>query len=336
MGTKEIDTGFHVTNPDPWLLQRFLRSVVNKNYKYVVLEVTSHGLHQYRTLGTNIKIAVLTNVTHEHLDYHKTYENYLNTKAKIFRGAKLAVINRSDQSYRFIRKFIDEGTETVAYNLEATPPKVKLAIRGRFPETYNQLNATAAYIAARGFGVKDGIVINSIKSFPGVPGRMEEVKNSRGFRIIIDFAHTPNALKSVLTELQKLLKKGNKLISVFGCASERDELKRPVMGEISTKLADISIFTAEDPRFESIEKIISDIKIGVKKNIKPNKFYEIPDRAEAIDFAINKVAKKGDIVVICGKGHEKSMNYNGIEYPWSDHKAVEFALEGKALEIKRP
>ncbi|MEK7526275.1 MAG: cyanophycin synthetase, partial [Patescibacteria group bacterium] len=151
-----------------------------------------------------------------------------------------------------------------------------------------------------------------------VPGRMEEIKNNRGFRVIVDFAHTPNALEQVLTSLKTQKTFAGRLIAIFGCASERDVNKRPLMGEISTRLADISIFTAEDPRFEDVNKIISEIISGTKKNKKPNKYYSIPDRKEAINFAIKELAKNGDIIVICGKGHEKSMNIEGIEYPWSD------------------
>ena len=333
IGNQKIDTGFHVTNPNPWPLQKLLKRIASSGYKYIVLEVTSHGLDQHRTLGTNIKIAVLTNITHEHLDYHKTYKNYARAKGKIFKDAKIAILNKTDRSYPLVKKYIRRRTEVVPYDFNSVPKDVVAAIRRRFPENYNQLNALAAYSTVLRVGVSTSDFKKSLRSFPGVSGRMEEIENDRGFRIIVDFAHTPNALESVLTSLKKQTK--GRLIAVFGCASERDEAKRPMMGQISANLADISVFTAEDPRREDVQKIIKEIAKGAERNKRPNKYYEIPERGEAIYFAINEAAKAKDVVVICGKGHEGSMNYNGIEYPWSDKEAVLLALKGKKKLIKR-
>jgi UDP-N-acetylmuramoyl-L-alanyl-D-glutamate--2,6-diaminopimelate ligase len=329
IGAEKIDTGFHVTAPDPYMLQRLLKRIADKGINYVVLEATSHGLDQYRLFGTNIQVAVLTNITHEHLDYHKTYENYVYAKSKLFKGVKLAIINRSDKSYESINKLIAKNIKTVAYDLESVPVLVRTTIESKFPEKYNRQNALAAYFASKYFNVNDEIAIKAFREFQGVEGRMEEIENNRGFRTIVDFAHTPNALENVLSALKIQVKKGGKLISVFGCASERDNEKRPMMGKISAKLADISVFTSEDPRREDPQKIIDQIISGAKQNKRPNKFYSEPDRNKAIYLAINKLAKKGDIVVMCGKGHEKSMNIGGTEYAWDDKKAIENALKGK-------
>jgi UDP-N-acetylmuramoyl-L-alanyl-D-glutamate--2,6-diaminopimelate ligase len=352
IGDKEIDTGFHVTNPDPWPLQKLLRKVADQKLEYVVLEVTSHGLDQYRTLGTNIKTAVLTNITHEHTDYHKTYDSYLMTKAKIFKNAKVAIINKKDKSYLTVKKYIDKNkTDIISYDLNSLPKNIMSEINSRFVETFNQFNATAACLVAREVGIENNQIIKAIRTFKGVPGRMQEVKNKKEIRIVIDFAHTPNALVSALTALQKQLVKDQKLIAIFGCASERDVKKRPMMAKNSTKLADISIFTAEDPRNEDIKKIFSEMSAGItetpvvkvetdnfvvlkQRNNKKHYYLEIPERGEAISFVIQKIANKGDIVAIFGKGHEKSMNYNGTEYSWSDEKAVKYALKGKTLRIK--
>ncbi|MBX4205791.1 UDP-N-acetylmuramoyl-L-alanyl-D-glutamate--2,6-diaminopimelate ligase [Candidatus Microgenomates bacterium] len=329
IGDREIDTGFHVTTPDSWMLQRLLRKIAKEKYQYVILEATSHGLDQYRLFGTNVSIGVLTNITHEHLDYHKTYENYVKTKAKLFSNGT-AILNEDDNSFMHIKKYIPANVKIVTYNYHSIDKDVMNSIKGRFSEIYNQYNAIAAITVINELGI---VEIKSLKkyilSFPGVPGRMQEVKNRRGFRTIVDFAHTPNALKNVLETLkgQKLSNK-SKLIVIFGCASQRDTSKRPLMGKISRDLAEISIFTAEDPRFEDVNEIIDEIELGAKKSeYKSHSYFKIPDREMAIDYAINKIARKSDIVIICGKGHEKSMNYKGKEIPWSDIDVVQKLLK---------
>lgn len=360
VGDTEIDTGFHVTAPDAWLLQKLLKKIRDMNYDYVVLEATSHGLDQHRLMGSNIKIGVLTNITHEHLDYHGSFKNYIRAKQKMFKGVRVAILNRADEVYPIFKKNLDPNTKIIAYDLKSPNKKVREAIEKRFPESYNRLNATAAYLASINCGVDDDTAIKAIASFSGVVGRMQEIKNRKGLRIIVDFAHTPNALENVLSALKGQSAEGSRLISVFGCASERDNAKRPLMGNISTRIADISIFTAEDPRREDINKIINEMALGADENVKEywikkydhpiqkevihhrtehlqiekgkHIYIRIPERGSAINTAI-KIAKRGDIVVICGKGHEKSMSYNGKEYPWSDHEAVKLALKGKTFKI---
>lgn len=317
IGKNEYDTGFHVTNPGPFQLQKLLRKMVEKNLKYAVLEVTSHGLDQSRNFGIKFDIGVLTNITHEHLDYHKTFENYVKAKAKLFQNSKINIINTD--YFKFFKKYINKNNKVVLYDQNSLNPRLLKIVTSKFKENYNVLNATAAILVAKEVGISDSKIIAAIKTFKGVEGRMQEIKNKLGIKIIVDFAHTPNALDSLLKALKKDKNKGSKLITVFGCAGERDIKKRPMMGDISTRLSDISIFTAEDPRHEDVNEIIRQMKKGVKN--KNAKIFEIPDRLEAIKQAI-KIAKKGDIVVACGKGHEKSMNFNGKEIPWSDEKAI--------------
>jgi UDP-N-acetylmuramoyl-L-alanyl-D-glutamate--2,6-diaminopimelate ligase len=333
IGEKEYDTGFHVTNPESLPLQNFLKKMLKAGCTHVVLEVTSHGLDQERVAGIDFDIGVLTNITHEHLDYHKTYQRYLEAKAKLFRLAKVAILNQEDKSYKKLRKILGPGKKMIGYNLQSLSVQMKGVVQKRFKEDYNQMNAVAAILAAKELGVKEKIIKQAITNFKGVIGRLEEIKNKRGIKIYIDFAHTPNALEKVLTVLRRR-KRGGRLIAVFGCAGERDIKKRPMMAKISTALADLSIFTAEDPRHEDVNEIIKEMEKGVLKNNK-RKYLVIPERGEAIAYAIQKVAKKGDIIVICGKGHEKSMCYNGIEYPWSDHGAVKLSLKGKVRRIRR-
>lgn len=333
IGNKEYDTGFHVTNPEPLALQKFLALMVKRGCEYAVLEITSHGLDQDRVAGINFEVSVLTNITHEHLDYHKTYTNYIRAKAKLFANSKIAVLNKEDNSFEKIKKLLPKKVKVINYGLTTLQERLKKAIEERFPEEYNRLNASGALTVTSVLGISERNVLQSIKLFPGITGRMEEIKNKRGIRIIVDFAHTPNALKQVLTSLRKLVTDDNRLIAVFGCAGERDVDKRHLMGEISAKTADISIFTAEDPRSEDVGKIIDEMAKGARKS--GGKFIKIPERGEAIYFAIQKLAEKGDTVVICGKGHEKSMAYAKIEYPWSDQEAVKLALAGKVKTIKR-
>ena len=352
IGKKELDTGVHVTNPEPLPLQKFLAKMVDARCKYAVLEVTSHGLDQERVAGVDFDVAVLTNITHEHFDYHKTYANYVKAKAKLFKSAKVPILNKDDDSYKGIRKFLGSKVKVVDYDRKALRGSLKSAVGHRFPEQYNQMNATAATVVVRQLGVKETDIVNAIKTFPGLPGRMQEIRNKKGIKVIVDFAHTPNALESVLSALRKNKKKGKRLIAVFGCAGERDVAKRPMMAKISTNLADISVFTAEDPRSENVNDILEEMakaalgkgarefKLSKTKELKDLRtkehvFFRIPERGEAVAFAIQKLAKKGDTVVVCGKGHEKSMAYDGIEYPWSDAEAVRVALGGGVTKIKR-
>jgi len=329
IGSKEYETGFHVTNPEPLELQKFLKKMVDEKCEYAVLEVTSHGLDQERVYGIDFDIGVLTNVTHEHIDYHKTFNNYLRTKTKLFRRSKYSFLNKRDMSSRKIEKAL-KASRMKYYDLDSLSAELRNIIKLRFEEDYNQENATAAVTVAKFLGISDKYITEAIKNFPGIEGRMQEIETDKNIRIIIDFAHTPNSLENVLRVLKKSCK--GKLIVVFGCAGERDKAKRKMMAKIATSLADFSVFTAEDPRHEKVDDILREMEKGVlRKNI--NKYKSIPERGDAIYYAINKLAKKRDTVVICGKGHEKSMAYNGVEYPWSDQKAAKGAIKEKLLSV---
>jgi UDP-N-acetylmuramoyl-L-alanyl-D-glutamate--2,6-diaminopimelate ligase len=209
------------------------------------------------------------------------------------------------------------------------------------PGDFNIINGLAAATVGKILGIDTASIKKSLASFAGIPGRFEYVPNTRGFQIVIDFAHKPDALEGVLQVAIAMTRKKGRVIVMFGCASERDTLKRPIMGEISGRLADITVLTDEDPRHEEPMKIIDEIAAGCLKagavEIENGKlriekdqervFYKIPDRGEAIGFILNTLAKKGDVILLCGKGHEQSMNYNGVEKPWSEKEAVERALE---------
>lgn len=320
IGEKTYDIGFHVTSPEPFLIQKLAGIAKKAGAEYLVLEVTSHALDQYRFWGIKFDIGVITNITREHLDYHKTFENYFKTKLKLIQDTPVAIINYSvKQSKIFSQvkgKVITFGLDKGDFNQKEI--KLNLKVLG----SYNIEDGLAALAVAFVLGIDRKIAQPVLEEFKGIKGRMQEVKNSAGIKIFIDFAHTPNALEQALTTL-KLNTKG-KLIAVFGAAGKRDEGKRPLMGSIAAKLADIVVITAEDPRgeFQSIsQQIISGaIKAGKKSEVN---LFTIEDRGKAIDFAINKIAKKGDTVGIFGKGHERSMNLDGKEeIPWSDEEVV--------------
>lgn len=344
---ESIDTGFHVTTPSPWLLQKLLRRSVEKGSKYLVLEVTSHALDQFRVLGCPIDIAVITNISHEHLDYHKTLINYRNAKAKIIRSSKYCVLNKDEANYSYLRKKCKGSVVTFAIDTNADYTYKDFMFRPVILGKYNLYNCLSAATVASILKIDKLTINKAISQFKGIPGRMQEIKTDRNFRVFIDFAHKPNALENVLSTCRTFTK--NNIIVIFGCAGLRDRSKRQIMGEIAGKLADRIILTGEDPRTEDVRDIIASIANGCKeakctesgkteedlRQIKTHKryYFRIPDRQEAINFAIRKLAGKGDIIISCGKGHEKSMCYGKTEYPWDEKKAIEKALYGSIKTV---
>ncbi len=289
--------GFHVTSPDVISLHASLAKMVKDGCEYAVVEVSSHGIDQKRIAGVKFDIAVLTNIAPEHLDYHKTFDEYKKVKMSFLKSAGTAVIS---------------------------PKSTKLDI---LPGEFNNINAETAVEVAVLAGIDKSDALKALTSFKLPVGRMEEIKNGSGARIFIDFAHTPDSLEKALGYLRSVTKvspagRQGKLISVFGCAGERDPGKRSKMGKISSRIADLSVFTAEDPRSEDIFDILKTMRRDAKN------YVSIPERSEAIAFALSK-AKPGDTVGIFGKGHEKSLAYEGFEHPWSDHDVTRALLESK-------
>lgn len=344
VGRKSINTGFHVTAPDPFQLQKLLRRFRSQKIRYCVLEVTSHGIDQFRFYPIKPEIAVLTNITHEHLDYHHTFENYMETKLRLFKGAAHAVVNKdlaifakinaSLPKVLFSTYSIDTDSqlrpENVTYNSNGTNFRLGrtvyfVPLTGR----YNLYNTLAAVSTALLLGVAPSDIKRALATFPGVKGRFEEITNSRKLHVIVDFAHTPNALREVLMNVRSQANPDNRVIAVFGSAGLRDASKRPLMGAEAGSLADKIILTSEDPRTEKASDIAEQIISGMTEEDK-KKVRIILDREKAINFAINKTAKTGDWVVVCGKGHEESMNMNGTtETPWSDQGIASRALKDK-------
>lgn len=296
---KSYDTGFHVTNPRAWWLQKYLRQAVDHGDTHMVLEVTSHGLSQYRTWGIPFEVGVLTNVTHEHLDWHGTMESYTKTKLSLLQQSKTAISAKIELPRK----------KVIAYDKQRLPFQTKLL--GEF----NRQNCLAAIAAAKALRIDEEIIRKSIANFRGVPGRLETVV-TKPFRVIVDFAHTPNAIDQVLRTVRPLTKK--RLIHVFGSAALRDRSKRPFMGAASAKYADSIVLTEEDYRTEDVNEIIDQIAGGIPKE---KEVHKIPDRASAIEYTLSQ-SRPGDLVIITGKGHEKTLARGKKEYPWSDQEAV--------------
>ncbi len=354
VGDRELDTGFHTTTPDAPEVQAYLRQMVAAGMQYAVLESTSHGLAQHRVTGSEYDVAVVTNITHEHLDYHKTYEAYREAKASLFRSLatsqrkpgvpKVAVLNRDDSSYEVLAPIpadvqltygVEHPADLTAHGSSVSPqglhflletPRGSVPVNSPLVGRYNVLNILAAAAVGLSQGLSPEQMAAGVAQVTAVVGRMERIDMGQPFTLIVDFAHTPNALDNALHTARDLAQ--GRVIALFGCAGLRDVAKRPWMGEISGRLADLTVITAEDPRTESLDDIMEQIAVGCRRagRQEGEGFLRIGDRAEAIEAAAS-IARPGDVVILCGKGHERSMCYGEIEHPWSDQEAARRALQ---------
>jgi UDP-N-acetylmuramoyl-L-alanyl-D-glutamate--2,6-diaminopimelate ligase len=359
IGDRVLDTGFHVTTPEAPDVQRYLSEMVVAGMSHVVLEATSHGLAQQRVAACDFDLAVVTNITHEHLDYHGSYEGYRSAKSLLFSylaetahkeqgNPCLAVLNRDDDSFDHLEALVrnlEPEVNQVIYGLQpgadvsgreiaihpgglrftARIGGTRLEIDSRLVGVYNISNCLAAISAAWGLAIEGKYIQQGIAAMAGIPGRMEIIDLGQEFMVIVDFAHTPNALKRALQAARQLTK--GRVIVLFGSAGLRDKAKRRLMAEISVQLADLTMLTAEDPRIESLEDILAEMAEAAlaQGGLEGKTFWRVPDRGEAIKFALEK-AEPGDIVIACGKGHEQSMCFGEIEYPWDDRTAMRAAL----------
>lgn len=319
---KTYDTGFHVTTPSAWWVQKYLREAVNHGDTHMVLEVTSHALSQHRVFGVRFDVGVITNVTHEHLDWHKTFENYLKTKLILLRQADRVIINRDEAevytaAMRFLpkKRYITYGIRRDSLVTPKTYP-----FKTKLPGIFNRYNVLAAIAVGDTLGIDRKKVTQAVSEFSGVVGRMEVIQE-KPFRVIVDFAHTPNALEKALETARKETRK--RLIHVFGSAGLRDRTKRPLMGKASSKFADVIILTEEDYRSENVETIMDAIasEIPAEKEV-----YRYPNRRDALTYAL-RAAEPGDVVIVTGKGHEKSLCRGKKEIPWSDQEEIRKILK---------
>lgn len=319
---KTYDTGFHVTNPRGWQVQKYLREAVDHKDTHVVLEVTSHGLAQHRVDFVRFAVGVLTNVTHEHLDWHKTFDAYLQTKLSLLKRSRVAVINRDEaQVYNKASELLrKKHVITYAIRRDAIVSPKTHPFTSELPGVFNRYNCLGAIAASVALDVPLKVAQQAVAAFGGVKGRMEVVAE-KPFRVIVDFAHTPNAIEQVLKTVKKTAKR--RLIHVFGSAALRDRTKRPLMGKASARYADVVVLTEEDYRTEDVNKIIDEIASGIPLG---KTVVGLPDREEAIGYALSQ-AKPGDTVIITGKGHERSLARGKVEYPWSDQEAVKKHLK---------
>ena len=360
LGGQLADTGLHVTTPGAPQTQGYLAHMAAAGLTHCVLEMTSHGLAQGRLNGVDVDVAVMTNVTHEHLDYHGTFANYRAAKGRLFQmlsqskrksgQAKVSVVNADDPSADFFAAFpcdralrysIESNADFRATDIVCRPDYTQFALRHdgradllRLPlaGAFNVANALAAAAACRAQGVLIETIQRGLEAVQPVPGRMERIDEGQSFTAIVDFAHTPNALKNALETARAMLPPGGRVIAVFGSAGLRDQEKRRLMAEVSARLADITVLTAEDPRTEPLDAILQAMADGctAQGGVEGQTFVRVPDRGAAL-YAACQMARPGDIVIACGKGHEQSMCFGAVEYPWDDREALRAALRGAPL-----
>ncbi len=328
---KEIETG--MTTPDPYLFHKLSKQMLEEGVEWVVMEVSAHALALKKLEDVKFEIGILTNITEDHLDFFDNMENYAKAKISFFnqKSMKLGIVNAHDPyckamylypkvpmicygqstSFDVFAKNIKTGFDGSEFECDFLGEKFK--IKSSLVGDYNIENLLAGIAAARSIGIDKDIVKKGIRTLAPVEGRFNII-NLNGKNIIIDYAHTPDGLEKVLKTAKKL--SDNKLVCIFGCGGNRDRLKRPIMGEIASTIADEVIITSDNPRFEDPDFIIEEIEKGVKKKCKC-----ITNRQEAIEFAMNKYKNKTTIV-IAGKGAEKYQEIKGVKYPYSDFDVV--------------
>ena len=355
IGDRVLDTGLHVTTPEALEVQGYLKDMVESGLTHCILEATSHGLAQQRISACEFDVAVVTNITHEHLDYHDSYEAYFDAKAGLFRSldrewektggpAKTAILNLEDRSYDLLQRQVNVrqvtygrtiGADVVAHDVSSSgeglafnisSARGDVSVHSPLLGEYNVMNCLAAFTAAvEGLGVEPQTAADGLARLRAVPGRMEAIDLGQSFTAIVDFAHTPNALERALESSRCLT--GGSVIAVFGSAGMRDREKRRMMAKVSIRFADKTLLTAEDPRTESLAVILDEMAQGAlsEGGIERENFWRVPDRGEALRFAV-RMAEPGDLVISCGKGHEQSMCFGETEYLWDDRIAMRAAL----------
>ncbi len=364
IGAAALDTGLHVTTPDALDVQRYLALMVQAGCQTAVLETTSHGLHQGRVAACDFDVAVVTNVTHEHLDYHGSWEAYLEAKAILFRNlatslrkagqAKVAVLNADDVSYTPLATIPADqhlsyglyaaGADLRAEHIACLPdrttfvartPAGSVGLETRLVGQFNVSNCLAALGAGLALGLPLEVIASGVASLRGVEGRMERIERGQDFLAIVDFAHTPVSLARALEAVRPMAR--GRVIAVFGSAGLRDVQKRALMAETSIRLADYTILTAEDPRTEALEEILHQMAAGARgAGGQPGWDFElVPDRAAAIRRAV-ELAEAGDVVIACGKGHERSMCFGTTEHPWQDQAVMAWAIEQRSGKLPEP
>ena len=328
------------TTPEAPDLHRLLARMRGAGVEAVAMEVSSHALDQDRVGGIVFDVAIFTNLSQDHLDYHRSMEAYFEAKTRLFTPAhaRRGAVNADDP---YGRRLLAEGSIPLssyavdgAADLRAQDVKVDtggisftvegLPVRSRLRGRFNVANCLGALAAARVFGIPDAVAVRGLESLPGVPGRMEPVEGGQNFLVMVDYAHTPDSILSVLKAARPLT--SGRLIVVFGCGGDRDHAKRPLMGAAATANADLSIITSDNPRSEDPLRIIREIEPGAREG--GGAFVIEPDRREAIERAVG-VAAGGDVVVIAGKGHEPYQELPDSTIDFDDRDVARAAIEAR-------
>src|SRR5881397_833264 len=359
IGTVRYEIGERVlpairTTPESLDLQELLAQIVNAGCRAAAMEVSSHALAQDRTRGLEWNVAVFTNLTQDHLDFHGTMMSYFDAKAKLFTqlGAQqkkrkpMAVVNIGDRYGEQLLDKIDKNVAVITYgrgaraDFRASNPRVEFSgtsyqleaggksylVRVPLIGRFNVLNSVAALAAANALGISLRDAVLSIGKSSQIPGRLELVPAKRQFQVFVDYAHTPDALGNVLKTLREL--EPHRLIVVFGCGGDRDRQKRPLMAEMADRLADYSIITSDNPRKEDPNAIVSE----VEKGFRSNHYEKIVDRTEAINRAV-ALARRRDIVLIAGKGHDTYQEFGDHTIPFDDIQVARRAIEDHPVEL---
>ena len=374
IGQREEPLALHVTTPEAPVVQQYLRRMVTAGMTHCILETTSHALAQHRVTAVDYDIAIVTNITHEHLDYHGTHAAYVQAKKSLFEYVavsnkiksvtsipKTIIINQDDpisfehlatlnapQQLRYAIENIEQS-QISANQIQLNPwsthfnlqlVDVTIPISTKMFGLFNIYNMMAAAAAAQLLGVTPEQIQQGLNNLTQLYGRMQSIHEGQSFLVIVDFAHTPNGLEKAIDAAKRVLKETNnngKIITVFGSAGLRDPEKRTLMAQISGQEADLTILTAEDPRTESLDDILETMAQGVADvgGVEGKTFWRVPDRGKAIYFAL-ELAKPEDLVLICGKGHEQSMCFGTVEYPWDDIKATQTAINAWKNNQKMP
>jgi UDP-N-acetylmuramoyl-L-alanyl-D-glutamate--2,6-diaminopimelate ligase len=338
------------TTPESVDLQGFFAEIRDAGGKYAVLEASSHSLAMDRLWGCHFQAAVFTNLTREHMDYHKTFEDYFAAKKRLFEGTgagapEVAVVNSDDE---FGKRLAGLAKKTVTYGLEskaeittkkfdltfegltftAHTPNGKVHVVSPLVGRINVYNILAAIGAAQALGLSNEVIESGIRNLESVSGRFQRIDLGQPFLVIVDYAHTDDALENLIRTARELNLKG-RIITLFGCGGEKDRTKRPVMGEVTGRLSDLTILSSDNPRGEDPLKIISDIIVGLQKTA--GKYLIEPDREKAIGMAMDE-ARAGDIVLLAGKGHENYQILADHTFEFDDREMARRALRERGFD----
>jgi UDP-N-acetylmuramoyl-L-alanyl-D-glutamate--2,6-diaminopimelate ligase len=321
------------TTPDPITINRYLRQMVDEGCKYAFMEVSSHGLDQHRVSGLQFTGGIFTNITHDHLDYHLTFNNYIRAKKKLFDmlpAGAFALLNADDKHWQVMTEHCQAHVYTFALR---TPADFKAKITearldgmllninnrefwARLIGGFNAYNLAAVYGAAILLGAEDMQTLSRLSAIGSVAGRFQHITRKNGTVGIVDYAHTPDALLNVLKTIEDVNGGGGNVITVIGCGGDRDKTKRPEMARIAAERSQKVIFTSDNPRSEDPEDILNDMEAGLEPTQR-NKTLRITDRAQAIKAAC-QLAQPGDIILVAGKGHETYQEIKGVKHPFDD------------------